>query len=479
MDSNSTATYSRLYESSLDLFFYPEVPERIAFTVDLLSPFFHCIVKPENEAHQTADYQRVTRLSTIVMVVNVVGLDDCCDALRKLAAVCPKVPILVLTDGVETTGIELLLSCGATDFAELHNKPADILLRIRRIAGILSAYPPDPSEVSQQMDPAMRHRLIGNAPEFLKLLKRMSTMARSNASVILLGETGTGKEVCAQAIHYCSPRSQGPWVAINCAAIPNDLIEDELYGHVRGAYTHAHISRGGMVREAEGGTLFLDEVDSLSLAAQAKLLRFLQDGEYRAIGSCHVHHADVRILAASNSDLRLAVLKGRFREDLFFRLNTLTLTIPPLRERRQDIAPLAASFFDEANVEAGKRLSGFSPGALQRLIRYDWPGNVRELKHVVQRAVVLAEHSIVQATDIELEGQHTDEPAVLSFREAKARAVESFERCYLEQLLAQNQGNISRAARTAQKNRRAFFELLRRHAIDASRFRKTDLTTTQ
>jgi len=471
MDSNSTATHSRRDSSSLDIFFFPDDPKWLTCVIDLLSPSFHCTVIPANEIPQAIDCQCAMGFSTIVMVVNAAGLENCCYALRKIAAVCPKVPILVLTDGVGTTGIELLLCSGATDFAELRSTPAEILLRIRRVAGTLSSHPPDPLEDSQQLDPAIRLRLIGNSPEFFKMLKRMSAMARSNASVILLGETGTGKEVCAQAIHYCSQRSQGPWVAINCAAIPNDLIEDELYGHVRGAYTHAHASRDGMVREAEGGTLFLDEVDSLSLAAQAKLLRFLQDGEYREIGSCHIHHADVRVLAASNSDLRLAVLKGHFREDLFFRLNTLKLTLPPLRERRQDIALLAAHFFDRANLESGKNLSGITQCALQRLLSYNWPGNVRELEHVIQCAVVLAEGSVIQASDIELENQNTELNTIVSFREAKARAVASFERGYLETMLAQNQGNISRAARAAKKDRRAFFELLRRHDINASRFR--------
>ncbi|MGH8479585.1 MAG: sigma-54 interaction domain-containing protein [Gammaproteobacteria bacterium] len=315
--------------------------------------------------------------------------------------------------------------------------------------------------------------MIGNAPEFLKLLKRIPAIARSNASVMLLGETGTGKEICAQAIHYCSPRSQGPWVAINCAAIPPELMEDELYGHVRGAYTHAHATRYGLVCEAEGGTLFLDEVDSLPLAAQGKLLRFLQDREYRAVGSSSVRHADVRVIAASNCDLKLAMLSGRFRKDLFFRLNVLTLTMPPLRGRREDIAALASHFFDQANREVGRQLLGISPTALRRLFSHTWPGNIRELKHVIERAVVLAEGSILEATDIELDGEAATEQALMSFREAKAQAVEAFERCYLEQLLAQSQGNISRAARAAQKNRRAFFELLRRHAIDASRFRLT------
>ncbi len=457
----------------LDVVFFLDSPQSIAFTLDMLTPYFQCTVSHACEAAKGDGTGRELGSAAVLLVVNRAGLSACCRMTNRLSHAWPKRPLMVLTDQVETAGIVRLLGCGAVDFAELRGSPAETLLRVRRAVGTLpsQAEALDIEDEPTPVDAALRSRLIGNAPEFLKLLKRLPAMARSTASVMLLGETGTGKEVCARAIHYCSPRSQGPWVAINCAAIPPELVEDEFYGHVRGAYTHAHATRDGLVHEAEGGTLLLDEVDSLSLAAQAKLLRFLQDGEYRPVGSSSVLHADVRVIAASNCDLRLAVLRGHFRQDLFFRLNVLSLTMPPLRERREDIAALAAHFVDQANREADRHVRGISPDALRRLLSYTWPGNIRELKHVVQRAIVLTENSTLEAADIELDDGATAEHAVMSFREAKARAVENFERCYLEQLLAQSDGNISHAARAAQKDRRAFFELLRRHAIDASRFR--------
>lgn len=453
--------------------FFLDNPKSVALTLEILSPIFPCTVSRPEEAFKIGE-NREPLSSAVVVVVNQTGLDTCCDVLQRFVRSYPKVPIMVLTDTVEPLGVARLLGCGAFDFADLQGSPSETLLRMHRIVGSL---PPqstkfDPQEDAVKIDPELRRRLIGNAPKFLELLKRLCAMARTHTSVMLLGETGTGKEVCAQAIHYCSPRASGPWVAVNCAAIPTELMEDELYGHVRGAYTHAHATRSGLVCEANGGTLLLDEVDSLPLSAQAKLLRFLQDGEYRAVGSNSVRRADVRVLAASNTDLRMAVANGRFREDLFFRLNTLSLIMPPLRERREDMAALASHFLDQANLEVGRRLLGISPAALHRLLHHTWPGNIRELKHVIQRAVVLAQSSILQATDIEIDGQPTAEPpTMLSFREAKARAVESFERYYLEHLLAQNQGNITHAAHAARKNRRAFFELLRRYSIDASRFR--------
>ena len=394
--------------------------------------------------------------------------------MRALQTVLPGVPIVAFGQDVNVEALTQLVGCGAFDFVTLAGSDGEMRLRLRRALGLVPSLPSGTEADPREFVPlikALGSRLIGNAAAFLKVVRRVPAMAASDASMLLLGETGTGKEVCAQAIHYSSPRARGPWVAINCAAIPPELVEDELFGHVRGAYTHAVGARHGLVHEAEGGTLFLDEIDSMPLAAQAKLLRFLQDKQYRMVGASPTHTANVRVIAASNRDLRFATANGSFRPDLFFRLNVLCLTLPPLRERREDIPRLAMHFFDQARREAGRPLMGITPAALRSLQEYAWPGNMRELKHVLQRAVLLAQGQSVQAIDIELDGAAPLGEEPISFREAKARAVEAFERCYLEQLLVQSEGNISRAARAAQKNRRAFFELLRRHAIDATRFR--------
>ncbi len=411
----------------------------------------------------------------VVCLVDAASLVDCCHLAQSLHMAWPGVPVLAFTEQVPYDGLMQLVACGAFDFAELSACDAELALRVRRALGLLDAHGIEPAAgAGGDAGPviaALNRRLIGRTPAFMKLLRRVAAMASSDASVLLTGETGTGKEVCAQAIHYASRRARGPWVAINCAAIPPELVEDELFGHVRGAYTHAIGSRHGLVREAEGGTLFLDEIDSMPLAAQAKLLRFLQDKQYRVVGASALHTADVRVVAASNRDLRLAATNHSFRQDLFFRLNVLGLTLPPLRERREDIAMLALHFLVQANREAGRHLVGLTPAALRALQAHDWPGNVRELKHALQRAVLTAQGCTVQAEDIELDGAAPVADAPVSFRDAKAQAVESFERSYLEQLLVQTGGNISHAARAAQKNRRAFFELLRRHSIDAERYR--------
>ena len=315
---------------------------------------------------------------------------------------------------------------------------------------------------------------IGASPAFLRQVAKLPTYAGCDAGVLILGETGTGKEVCAQAIHYLSARASRPWVAVNCAAIPTELVENELFGHVKGAYTTAHVGRTGLVREAEGGTLFLDDIDCLPLAAQAKLLRFLQEGEYRPVGSNAVSRANVRVISASNHRLAERVAQGLFREDLFFRLNVLTLELPPLRERRDDIAALALLFLKRFATQFQRPVTGLTPGALQRLLLHDWPGNVRELKHVLERAVLLADGGTLAAEDIDFAGPAAAPPDAASFRTAKARVVEHFERSFIEHLLAAHGGNVTHAAQAAGKNRRAFFELMRKYRIASGRFRALD-----
>ncbi len=342
-----------------------------------------------------------------------------------------------------------------------------------------SHHPPAPAACA----PALPG-FVGQHPAFLAQVSKLPRYAACPAGVLIQGETGTGKEVFAQAIHYLSPRAPRPWVAVNCGAIPVDLLESELFGHVRGAYTSAQTSRHGLVTEAEGGTLFLDDIDCLPLPAQAKLLRFLQEHEYRAVGSNTVRHADVRVVAASNRPLREMAQQGAFREDLYYRLNVLALSLPPLRERAADI-PLLATHFLQRYGGAGHTLSA---GAQARLMAHRWPGNVRELAHVVERAALLTRSDCLRRDDIEIDGEEAgtapceaegqdaaamgQTPAAgLSLRDAKARLVQDFERRYIEELLSRHAGNVTHAAVEAGKNRRAFFELMRRYRIESSSFR--------
>jgi DNA-binding NtrC family response regulator len=261
-------------------------------------------------------------------------------------------------------------------------------------------------------------------------------------------------------------------VPVNCGALPLELVENELFGHERAAYTGAASARAGLVEEADGGTLFLDEVDCLPLPSQVKLLRFLQEKEFRRLGSTRVRTGEVRVIAATNADVTAAVDSGRLRSDLYYRLDVVTLELPPLRERPEDIPLLARHFRARYATELARPAGRFSEAALEALMLHDWPGNVRELEHVVQRALVLATgDGTIRRRDLDLPCRAPGGGRE-SFREAKARMVAEFERRYVERALAAHAGNISRAARAVGKNRRAFFELMRRRGVDAERFRQ-------
>jgi two-component system, NtrC family, response regulator GlrR len=379
----------------------------------------------------------------------------------------PQTAVLALAINLTLSQLRGLLSCGVQDYSIAPFNSNDFLIRLQRAAGLVPCTQP---VAVRSMLSSQLQDLVGTSRAFSRVLSMLPRIAGCNASVLILGETGTGKEVCARAIHYMSARASRPWVAVNCGALPPDLVEAELFGHVRGAFTNAHTARSGLIKEAESGSLFLDDVDSMPLNAQCKLLRFLQEKQYRPVGSSQTLQADVRVIAASNRDLSKLVAAGTFRQDLFFRLNVLNLSLPPLYERREDIAALSQYFLEQFSRRDKRSTLGLGPAALQRLLAYQWPGNVRELKHVLERAALTADGPVIQADAIDLPaapeaGGLPDE----SFHVAKGRVVKNFERHYIQSLLAQCDGNVSRAARMAHKNRRAFFELMRKHQIRAER----------
>jgi two-component system, NtrC family, response regulator GlrR len=403
----------------------------------------------------------------LVQLVDQAGLADALAQLSALRSRDPSCVALVVAIDLGADQIRALLARGASDFVKSPVAADELLVRAQRLLGLSAPQGPAPIE------PPAIPGLIGTSPAFVRQLALVPTLARHDVGVLLLGETGTGKEVFAQAVHYLSPRAGQPLVAVNCGAIPAELVEDELFGHVRGAYTHAHSARPGLIREAEGGTLFLDEIDALPGGAQVKLLRFLQDKQYRPVGSSSVARADVRVFAASNGPLADLVDQGSFRRDLFFRLNLMTLRLPPLRERIEDIVPLAEHFLRLAAREWHRPVASLSRAAIDRLLSYAWPGNVRELKNVIERAALLCSGPMVGAehVDLDVDRDAPDSATSESFRAAKGRVLESFERAYIERLLAASCGNVTRAAQAAQKNRRAFFELMRKYRIEPDRFR--------
>ena len=319
--------------------------------------------------------------------------------------------------------------------------------------------------------------LIGRAPVFRRAIAQIPAIAQSDATVLICGETGTGKELVARAIHYLSPRAAFPFIAVNCGALPDTLLEDELFGHERGAFTDARIGRRGLIAEGEKGTLFLDEVGTLTDRAQMALLRVLQDKTYRVLGACREEQADVRFVAATNAHLKQRVEAGTFRADLYYRLCVFTISLPPLRERREDIPLLAAHFLKMYTAPDRPDLQ-LSPTARAALLTFDWPGNVRELEHAILRAVQVCQASGVEVADLGLpqETNHPPPPAFpqswtpSSFKAMKKVSVDAFEREYLAHLMTTHHGNVSQASHAAGKDRRELGRLLKKHHLDPKAF---------
>lgn len=314
--------------------------------------------------------------------------------------------------------------------------------------------------------------VVGCSTLLRAAVERVSLIAGTDATCLLMGETGTGKELFARGIHYLSSRKDGPFVPLNCGAVPDQLFENELFGHVRGAYTDARTEGRGLLAYAQGGTLFLDEVDSLSLSGQVKLLRVMQEREYRPIGSAKTVPANIRVVAATNSDLYNNVRTGTFREDLYFRLNVLSLTIPPLRERLDDIPALVAHFMADYTQSCNRPATSLGASAIDRLMGYHWPGNVRELQTVLQRAVLTAGGSSVSASDLDLPAGIAVHREHVTLKTARSVAVTKCERDYLSSVMMRSEGNVTQAARLAGKERRSFQRLLRKYAINPSPYKR-------
>ena len=317
--------------------------------------------------------------------------------------------------------------------------------------------------------------IVGASPAFRRVLSFVARYAACDAPVLVGGETGTGKELVARALHYLSPRAGKPFVPVNCGAVPDSLFENELFGHARGAYTDARSAQLGLVAQAQHGTLMLDEVDALSARAQVALLRFLQDLTYRPVGADRAIKADVRVIAACNTDLTELVSLGAFRRDLLFRLNVATVVIPPLRDRPEDVLRLADFFLARFAAQYGRRRPDLGPAVRQALARHAWPGNVRELENVMHRATILADGSPLDDLPITMPGAAREDADPGAYdgglKAARARCLEGFERRYLQWLLSTTGGNVSAAARAAGAERRHLGRMIRRLGLEPEAYR--------
>lgn len=374
----------------------------------------------------------------------------------------PSLPVILLTahgtipDAVEAT------SRGVFSYL---TKPFDGRELLEKIAHALALSAPAlPQDGSA--DQSWRRDIVSRSARMAEVLAEARMIAQSDASVLLRGDSGAGKELLAQAIHRASQRAKKPFIAVNCGAIPENLLESELFGHMKGAFTDAVSNHKGLFQTADGGTLLLDEIGDMPPALQVKLLRVLQERAVRPLGSSQSVPIDVRIISATHRDLETAMQNGQFREDLYYRLNVVTLTLPTLAERREDIPLLANHFLAKLAQKYAKRLSGFAPEALKALTTAAWPGNVRQLFNVVEQVCALATTPLVPLALVQ-RALRSSTVEVLTYAEAKQR----FERDYLVGLLKLTDGNVADAARLADRNRTEFYRLLQKHALTSGQFR--------
>lgn len=392
--------------------------------------------------------------------------DSVATLLATLKESNPDAPLLPVLRSKDLNHLLEELVLWTDDFLVPPLRAEEVLSRVRRLLSRARRQGWNKANEKAVRSPALA-QLVGADPVFVALKQQIPLLARYGAPVLLSGETGTGKELCARALHYLSARNERPFLPVNCGAIPVELFESELFGHQRGAFTGASATQAGLIEEAEGGTLFLDEIDSLGPAAQVKLLRFIENHTYHLLGSPRQRHADVWIIAATNRDLREKILTGSFREDLFYRLAVMNLSLPPLRERKADIPVLVNhlwSRYAEQRENGARRLS---PRALEALRQYDWPGNIRELENVIQQLLVLSDVEVIEPEDLPIPlpvALGASQP--LSFNQARAKVIVNFEKAYVTELLRTNGGNVSHAAKAANKERRSFGRLIKKHQLE-------------
>lgn len=388
--------------------------------------------------------------------------------MRDLHQVNPEMPVVILTAHGSVTSAVEAIRMGAFNYLTKPFDPDELLLQIERALENRRLH----SEV-KRLEGILEERyafsnIIANSHKMQSVLGLVSRIASTDSTVFIYGESGTGKELVAKTLHLASARKDKPFVAINCAAIPETLLESELFGYEKGAFTGAIKGSRGFLVQAHGGTLFLDEIGDMPLSLQAKLLRVLQEMQFYPLGSEKPVDVDLRLIVATNKDLEAEVKKGAFREDLFYRIHVIPVHIPPLRARKEDIAPLSEHFLKKYAAKMNRDIRGFTAMATQKLMLHDWPGNVRELENAIEYAVAVTRSEIIDEDAI-LPSREMTPASPKRFKEAK----EDFERDYLIRILQAAEGNVSKAAELAGKYRADFYALLKRHNLKPDDFKKT------
>jgi two-component system response regulator GlrR len=374
----------------------------------------------------------------------------------------PTLPVIILTAHGTIPDAVAATQRGVFGFL---TKPFDSQELLQKVAAALKLSGDDGEVATSSSE--WRAGFVTRSPKMEDLLRQARLVADSDASVLIYGESGTGKELLARAIHKASPRAERPFVAVNCGAIPGELLESELFGHARGAFTGAVQAHKGLFQAADTGTLFLDEIGDMPLSLQVKLLRVLQEGEVRPVGSTQSIPVDVRVISATHRDLEAQRAANLFREDLYYRLNVVSLRLPPLAERREDIPVLATHFLRKLAERYRKPLPTLAPDAMALLIAAPWPGNVRQLLNLLEQAVALTTTTVIPASVVQ-NAMSEDSSALVPFEEAR----KSFERDYLVRLLKLTGGNVTQAALMAKRNRTEFYKLLQRHKLEPSMFKE-------
>ncbi|PTQ82538.1 two component Fis family sigma54 specific transcriptional regulator [Nitrosospira multiformis] len=416
-------------------------------------------------AEAALNYLDVSRPQLVISDMQMSGMDGMA-LFEQIHRTLPTLPVIILTAHGTIPDAVTAVQRGVFGYLA---KPFDSKTLLANISQALKFVPGAVSqkELSQA---SWRKNIITQSAVMEDILTRAGLVAEGDASVLIYGESGVGKELFAHAIHDASKRSDHPFVAINCAAIPEQLLESELFGHVKGAFTGAVRDHKGLFQLAEGGTLFLDEIGDMPVLLQVKLLRVLQDRQVRPVGSTQSIPVDVRIISATHRDLKTEIAAGTFREDLYYRLDVVSLTIPVLAQRREDIPLLINYFLSTFSEKYQKNINGFSPEAMETLVAASWPGNVRQLMNVVERCVALSTAPLISPVLV-YDAMHREEEQLVSFEDARR----SFERDYLVRVLKITGGNVTQAARLAKRNRTEFYKLLQRYQLDPSVFKQAQI----
>ncbi|MBI3043450.1 MAG: sigma 54-interacting transcriptional regulator [Betaproteobacteria bacterium] len=402
----------------------------------------------------------IARPQLVVTDLRMGGMDGMA-LFEAIQAGHPTLPVIILTAHGTIPDAVAAVQRGVFGYLTKPFDPKALLTEVERALAMAGG-----AREAGDAGDEWRRDIITRNPAMENVLAKARMVAESDASVFIQGESGTGKELVARAIHKASPRRDHPFVAINCSAIPEPLLESELFGHVKGAFTGAVRDNKGLFQTASRGTLFLDEIGDMPVSLQVKLLRVLQEKKVRAVGSTETHDVDVRVISATHRNLEAEMAAGNFREDLYYRLNVVALALPPLAERREDIPLLASHFLSTLTGKYRKAVNGFAPEALELMVAAPWPGNVRQLYNVVEQSVALATTPIIPVS-LAQQAIQNQQAEFASFEEARRR----FEREYLTQLLKITEGNVTQAARLAKRNRTEFYKLLGRHQLDPKLFK--------